>query len=193
MTTIQWSRSPRPDTGVTNGTLGLWLFLAAEVMFFGSLLSSYVLLRLGNGDLWASEGLQLGAMAGSWKAAVLVASSATLHLAARKAKARRPTGGLLVATLLLGGAFLGARASELATLAAAGLVPKSGVATAMYYTVSGLHGLHLLVVAILVATSRIGAASRQGSAAPRRLRNLAVAWHFFVAVWLVFVVLFHLS
>src|SRR5215510_7972474 len=44
---IPYNASGRPDTGVTNQTLGMWLFLASEVMLFGSLFSSYALLRSG--------------------------------------------------------------------------------------------------------------------------------------------------
>lgn len=191
MSTIRWSEAPRPDTGVTNGTLGLWLFLAAEVMFFGSLLSSYVLLRLGNGELWAVEGLAPGALAGAWKAGLLVLSSVTLLTATRRVAAQRPAGLLLGITMLLGAAFLGSRASELAALASAGLVPSSGVATAMFYTVSGLHALH--VFALLMLLAPLALRSRAKRPAARRLQLLAVAWHFFVVVWLVFFILFHLS
>ena len=44
---IPYTVSPRPDTGVYNGKLGIWLFLASEVMLFGALFSSYILLRVG--------------------------------------------------------------------------------------------------------------------------------------------------
>lgn len=191
MNSLRWSDSPRPDTGITNGALGLWLFLAAEVMFFGSLLSSYVLLRLGNGALWAAEGLAPGVLAGSWKAGLLLVSSVTLAVAVRRVTANRPAGVLLGSAILLGAAFLGSRVSELVGLAAGGLLPKSGVATAMFYTVSGVHALHLFVVVVLLALLMIG--SDASGPAPHRLRLIARAWHFFVSVWLVFFVLFHLS
>lgn len=192
MSAIRWQVSPRPDTGVTNGTLGLWLFLAAEVMFFGSLLSSYVLLRLGNGELWAAEGFAPGAVAGAWKALALSASSVTLLVAVRRVAAGRRAGLLVGATLLLAGIFLGAKAGELISLASSGLVPRSGVATAMFYTVTGLHGAHLLVVAILLAATMLGSAATADGRDAARLRRIAIAWHFFVGVWLVFFVLFHL-
>ena len=44
---IPYNVEPRPDTGVYNAKLGIWLFLASEVMFFGALFSSYILLRTG--------------------------------------------------------------------------------------------------------------------------------------------------
>ena len=47
---IPYISEPRPDTGVTNGKLGIWLFLASEVMLFGGFFSAYVLLRAGSGE-----------------------------------------------------------------------------------------------------------------------------------------------
>ena len=40
----------RPDTGLTNGKIGMWLFLASEIMLFGALFASYIVLRVGNPD-----------------------------------------------------------------------------------------------------------------------------------------------
>ena len=44
---IPYTVEPRPDTGLANGKLGIWLFLASEVMLFGALFSTYILLRVG--------------------------------------------------------------------------------------------------------------------------------------------------
>ena len=48
---IPWALDERPDTGTTNGRLAIWLFLASEVLFFGALFSSYLLLRLSQDGL----------------------------------------------------------------------------------------------------------------------------------------------
>ena len=45
---IPYAVSARPDTGLANGKFGIWLFLASEVMLFGALFATYVLLRVGN-------------------------------------------------------------------------------------------------------------------------------------------------
>ena len=47
---IPYTAEARPDTGVYNAKIGLWLFLASEVMLFGALFSSYILLRVGSPD-----------------------------------------------------------------------------------------------------------------------------------------------
>ena len=44
---IPYTVETRPDTGLTNGKLGIWLFLASEVMLFGALFSTYIILRNG--------------------------------------------------------------------------------------------------------------------------------------------------
>ena len=44
---IPYTVRPRPDTGLTNGKIGIWLFLASEVMLFGALFASYIMLRRG--------------------------------------------------------------------------------------------------------------------------------------------------
>ena len=46
---IPYTTKPRPDTGLYNAKLGLWLFLASEVMLFGGLFSAYIYLRVGAG------------------------------------------------------------------------------------------------------------------------------------------------
>ena len=47
---IPYTVEPRPDTGLTNGKIGIWLFLASEVMLFGALFATYIMLRVGNPD-----------------------------------------------------------------------------------------------------------------------------------------------
>ena len=44
---IPYTVEERPDTGLANGKLGIWLFLASEVMLFGALFSTYIILRVG--------------------------------------------------------------------------------------------------------------------------------------------------
>ena len=49
---IPYTVEPRPDTGLYNAKVGIWLFLASEVMLFGALFSSYILLRVGAPGNW---------------------------------------------------------------------------------------------------------------------------------------------
>ena len=82
---IPYTVKPRPDTGLYNAKLGTWLFLASEVMLFGALFSSYVLLRVGAADGTWSMGL-MDIIVGAGNTMVLIASSMFVVLAWAKLK-----------------------------------------------------------------------------------------------------------
>ena len=75
---IPYTVAPRRDTGLYNAKVGIWLFLASEVMLFGALFSSYVLLRVGS-DVWP-HGL-LNIPIGTFNTFVLISSSVTVVMA----------------------------------------------------------------------------------------------------------------
>ena len=77
---IPYTVKPRPDTGLYNAKLGIWLFLASEVMLFGALFSSYVLLRVGAEPGTWSMGL-MDLVVGAGNTMVLIASSMFVVLA----------------------------------------------------------------------------------------------------------------
>ena len=77
---IPYTVKPRPDTGLYNAKLGIWLFLASEVMLFGALFSSYVLLRVGAEPGTWSMGL-MDLLVGAGNTMVLIASSMFVVLA----------------------------------------------------------------------------------------------------------------
>lgn len=76
--TLPHTVEPRPDTGLYNARLGLWLFLASEVMLFGALFSSYILLRVG-ADTWPLR--QLSLPLGTLNTLVLILSSISVVMA----------------------------------------------------------------------------------------------------------------
>lgn len=99
--------SARPDTGLYNAKLGIWLFLASEVMLFGGLFSAYVFLRLGAEDGYWPHGL-LDVPVGTLNTIILIASSITIVLGWASLKMRQYARYrlFLLATILLGSVFL---------------------------------------------------------------------------------------
>ena len=77
---IPYTTSARRDTGLWNSKIGIWLFLASEVMLFGGLFSSYIFLRLGAAPGYWPRGL-LNVPVGTLNTAILIASSVTVVLA----------------------------------------------------------------------------------------------------------------
>src|SRR5216110_638837 len=78
---IPYNVHPRPDTGVYNGKLGIWLFLASEVMLFGALFSSLILLRTGYVGHWPRGIEELNVMLATVNTFVLIGSSVTVIMA----------------------------------------------------------------------------------------------------------------
>jgi len=87
---IPYTVSARPDTGLYNAKIGIWLFLASEVMLFGGLFSAYVFLRIGAAPGYWPHGL-LNVPVGTFNTAVLIASSVTVVLAWASLKMRQFT------------------------------------------------------------------------------------------------------
>src|SRR3970040_2242327 len=90
---IPYTTTVRPDTGLTNPKLWIWLFRASEVMLFGSLFSSYALLRSG-APSWPDQSSIVSVPLATLNTIVLIASSVTMvmawaSLAPRAASVRR--------------------------------------------------------------------------------------------------------
>src|SRR2546422_3240468 len=85
---IPYTVSTRPDTGLWNAKVGIWLFLASEVMLFGGLFSAYIFLRLDAPPGMWPHGL-LNVPVGTMNTAILIMSSVTVVLAWAALKMRR--------------------------------------------------------------------------------------------------------
>jgi heme/copper-type cytochrome/quinol oxidase subunit 3 len=85
---IPYEVTARPDTGLYNAKLGIWLFLASEVMLFGGLFSAYVFLRLGAEDGYWPHGL-LNVPVGALNTGILIISSVTVVVAWASLKMRK--------------------------------------------------------------------------------------------------------
>src|SRR5713101_9325689 len=95
---IPYTVEARPDTGLHNGKLGIWLFLASEVMLFGALFSSYILLRVGAPE-WPHG--ELSVPLGAVNTVILISSSVTMVMAWASLK----MGNWAPHRLYLGGTF----------------------------------------------------------------------------------------
>jgi len=184
---IPYTVDRRADTGVTNVTLGIWLFLASEVMLFGALFSAYALLRV-SAPAWPAGRTVLDITPALVNTGLLVVSSALVWRATRVAPV--PMGRVAISTLLAL-AFLAFKTLEYRDDAARGLLPETSTFLALYFTLTGLHALHVAGGAManvwLMAGRRVDARVTAG-----RARALALYWLFVDAVWLVIFTLFYL-
>lgn len=183
---IPYTVETRPDTGLTNGKLGIWLFLASEVMLFGALFSTYVILRMGSVD-WPQGSLSV--WLGAINTVILISSSVTMVMAWASLKLNDfgKHRMYLIATLLLSAFFLVNKYFEYAEHLAHGEGPAHSVFLAVYFTLTGLHGLHILGGMVVMAYF-IGPGARMWKTKPEQFTNrieyTGLYWHFVDLVWI---------
>jgi heme/copper-type cytochrome/quinol oxidase subunit 3 len=185
---IPYTVERRPDTGVTNVALGLWLFLASEVMLFGALFSAVALLRAVDAR-WSDPGAQFNLAIGLFHTAVLVCGTACVWRA--RTQPRRAV--WLFASTLLALVFLATKTAEYLAEFSAGLRPADNTFLAMYFTLTGCHALH--VVGGLVANLWVMAGLRRAPVAlsSGRIWAMSMYWTFVDVVWLLVFATFYLG
>ena len=173
--------------GISTSLLGMVLFIASEVMFFGGLFGAYFTIR-SSATEWPPEGTP---HLSTWYAAglttILVTSSVTMQLgvwAIRKNDQRRLK-LWLVASLLLGVTFLCGQAYEYSKLIGEGMTLSSGVFGSTFYTLTGFHGAHVAGGAAFILIVLLRARSGQFTARYHDTVEMAsYYWHFVDVVWL---------
>jgi len=185
---IPYTVEPRPDTGLFNAKLGIWLFLASEVMLFGALFSSYVLLRVGAVE-WPQGSSILNVPLATLNTVILISSSVTMvmawaSLAMKKPKKYRIYMGV---TILLALGFMVVKAIEYNSKFSHHLYPSSSTFMAIYFTLTGLHGLHVLG-GVVVNSYFWGPGFKMWKTQPERFTNrieiAGLYWHFVDLVWI---------
>src|SRR5438445_7168004 len=142
---IPYTVHPRPDTGVYNAKLGIWLFLASEVMLFGALFSSLILLRTG-AESWPRGYELLNVPLATFNTFILILSSVTVVMAWSHLRLGNLKKGWIYisATVLCALIFLVNKAFEYSHEFHEHRFPKTNNFLAIYFTLTGLHGLHIL-------------------------------------------------
>ena len=192
---------------LTAAKLGMWTFLATEILLFGALFCGYAAYRASYPLGFAAAARHTDALLGTVETAVLLTSSLTMALAIRALRLaqRRIAVALIAATVLLGAAFLGIHASEYVKEwhehlvpgrtfdAQLGARPGAQMFFVLYYVMTGLHALHvtigagvLAVLGVIVARGRLG----PGYFTPLELGGLY--WHLVDIVWIFLYPLFYL-
>ena len=180
--------------------LGMWLFLVTEVMFFGGIVTAYIVYRARAPVAFAEASRHLDVVLGSVNTVVLLTSSFTMALAVDAAHRRRRQllTGFLLLTIALGGAFLAIKFTEYYHKYEAGLMPLLGLEfrqTAgsepeqlfygLYFAMTGLHALHMVIgIVALGLMARLAWRGRfdHGNDTPVELAGLY--WHFVDIVWI---------
>lgn len=185
---IPYTVENRPDTGLYNAKLGIWLFLASEVMLFGALFTSYILLRVSAPE-WPLGSAFLNVPLATLNTVVLITSSITMVMAWASLKMKNfPKYRLYMGlTFLAGVGFLIIKSIEYGTKFEHHLFPSNSTFFAIYYTLTGLHGLHV-IGGMIVNGYLWGPGSKMWKTQPERFTNrveiAGLYWHFVDLVWI---------
>jgi cytochrome c oxidase subunit I+III len=183
-----------PFEDVPKLKLGVWTFLASEIIFFGVLIGAYLFVR-GQVVPWEGVARVAGIQIGAINTFVLLTSSLTvvLALAAARLGSRRGLIGGLLATVALGGIFLLNKGLEWEELFAHGFTFNSGLPAASFFITTGAHGVHVVGGLAVLAYLLIGAAKgrflRENA---DTVEHFGLYWHLVDIVWVFLFPLFYL-
>jgi len=186
-----------------SATLGMWIFLATEILFFGGLFLTYTINRHTYPDIFAECSKSLDLKLGGFNTVVLIASSLTMAMSVWSAQVgkKKLVTLFLALTLLLGCVFLGVKAKEYHDKYVEHHIPGlsfefepgSDVATnahaqlffSLYFGMTGLHATHMVVGAgLLVWLIKESLKGRFTPEYNTPVENIGLYWHFVDIVWI---------
>jgi cytochrome c oxidase subunit III len=174
-------KSSRVDAPI----LGIFLFIASEVMLFGAFFTAYFFVRVVAGTPWPTPPFHLPVFVAGVNTVILVTSSFTMHGALQSIKRDNHAGlqaGLLL-TFLMGLTFLLTQIREYSRI---GFAPKDGAFATIFYCLTGLHGAHVFVGLLLLAAATIRAfRGHYSSTAHHGVEIPGIYWHFVDVMWIV--------
>ncbi len=182
---------PLPSTGVPTGRMGMWWFLASEVLIFGGLVTIYLLCRLHHPE-WAEQASHTVVAAGAFNTLVLLTSSLSVvlaHEAAERGDAARAF-KLMWVTILGGLLFLGVKVYEYSHEIHEGFTPVSDLFWSFYFVMTGLHAAH--VIGGMAAMVIVSLGVRRGENL-QRVEYVGMYWHLVDIVWIFLFPLLYLS
>jgi cytochrome c oxidase subunit 3 len=179
--------------------LGMWAFLATEVLFFGGMFTGYAVYRARYPEAWAEASRHLGLALGTINTAVLLASSLTMALAVDASRSNQPRATVrhLAETIVLAIVFLGIKVWEYAEKWGDHLVPGPQFAWhgaqstgpvelffSFYFAMTGCHAVHMVIGVVILGilcwqAHRCSFSSEYYT--PVEMTGLY--WHFVDCVW----------
>jgi cytochrome c oxidase subunit 3 len=178
--------------------LGMWIFLATEVLFFGGLFLGYTVYRFTYGHIFVDASRKLDVVLGGTNTAVLLISSLLMALAVRAAKLdeRRILVRLLLGTALLGFVFMSIKAVEYHQHFAEHFVPGTHFEWTgadprnaelffwLYFAMTGLHAIHVTVgIGVLLVLALLAWRGRFAAGNYNPVEIVGLYWHFVDIVW----------
>ena len=192
-------------------SMGMWVFLVTEIMFFGGMFAAYLVYRYWYYGAFVLGSTSLNIWFGGINTAVLICSSLTMAMAVHSAAlgARKALIVFLILTMLLGGIFLGIKAKEYYDKYVEHHIPgenfkfdsmtlpdgtekevhvdqgQAQIFFSLYFLLTGMHAMHMIIGEGLLTALLIMACLRKfGSSYYTPVENIGLYWHFVDIVWI---------
>ena len=179
-------------------TLGMWLFLATEVLFFGALFAVYSVYHSAYSSAFVEASSHLDVWRGTINTVFLLTSSLTMALAvhAAEARQRRRMVLMMAATAVLGLIFLGVKATEYYTEYEEQLIPGlifvwegtnargAQLFFTIYFVMTGLHAIHMIIGLAVLAVMMVFGWRGGYEVDPMPVERFGLYWHFVDIVWI---------
>ena len=181
-----------------SAALGMWIFLATEIMFFGALFLGYTVYRGPYAAAYSEGSRHLDIVLGGINTAVLLCSSLTMALAVHAAQlgARRTVVLFLIATIALGSVFLGIKSLEYYHKYEIHLIPgpnfqfpgpnsvHAQIFFSFYFVMTGLHALHMIIgIGVMIVMILLTARGRFSAGYYFPIEMAGLYWHFVDIIW----------
>lgn len=179
--------------------MGMWIFLVTEILFFGGLFAAYIIYRSWYPELYVEASKELNTMWGAINTVVLIGSSLTVAMSIRSAQLNQKSGIIcnLIITLVLAGVFMVIKYFEYTHKFHLGIYPgeyytytglehpKANIFFSIYYCMTGLHGLHVIIgmglMIWLIIKANQGAFSAQYYTP---VEIVGLYWHLVDIIWI---------
>jgi cytochrome c oxidase subunit III len=181
-------------------TLGMWVFLVTEIMFFGGLFMAYLVYRHAAPSAFQEASHHLNVVYGTLNTAILIVSSLTMALGVRSAQTSAPPKTQvmwIVITMMFGAVFLGIKAIEYAEKFRDHLVPGPGFRWeglyprgaeqfySLYFCMTGLHAIHMVIgLGVMTWLALTTLKGRYNAAYYTPVEVAGLYWHFVDIVWI---------
>ncbi len=195
------------DQQLDTAKMGMWIFLVTEILFFGGLFAAYAIYRIWYPELFAEASTELDRIMGTVNTVVLILSSLTVALAIRAAKLdyQRQQIIYLAGTILLACVFMVIKYFEWTHKFHLGIFPgefyafegiehpKAPIFFSLYYVMTGMHGLHVVIGIGLMIWLIIGASKgKYHSQYYNPVEITGLYWHLVDIIWIFLFPLFYL-
>lgn len=184
------SATPLPEaaptrTGISHAKLGTWAFLASEIMLFGGLISAYVITRSGSSHFWVPPRAMMGVPLATFNTFLLISSSVSMVLAlvAIQTNDLDKFKRWMMCTIGGGFGFLIVKSYEYNHKWHEGITISSNLFGSFYYTLTGLHVLHVIggigLMFVVLSQGTRGMYAKNHD----RVECAGLYWHFVDLVW----------